>query len=74
MKKMILNFDYSTRPKRIDSLTNVICALEQISLAEESYRDSMSEYYQSSDEFDITEDCIFLLAEAIDTLHSVYDY
>ena len=68
MNKLILNYDYSTRRKRRDSLSTIICALEQISLAEESYRDSMSEYHQNSDAFDI------FLDEAIDTLHSVYDY
>ena len=74
MKKTIEPNDFSTRRKRRAALFSIIGALEQISLAEESYRDNMPDNLLNSDAYESTDYYIDLLDEAIDSLRSVYDY
>jgi len=66
--------DYSTRRKRRAALLSIISSLEQISLAEESYRDNMPLNLQNSDAYDDAGYYVELLDEAADVLRSVYDY
>jgi len=73
-KPMTTIHDFSTRRKRRTALSSIISHLEQISLAEETYRDNMPENLQNSDAYDTTDYYICLLDEAIDSLRSVYDY
>jgi len=65
--------DYSTRRKRRAALFSIVSALEQISQAEEAYRENMPENLQNSDAYDYTGYYIDLIDEAVDTLRSVYD-
>ena len=74
MKKPLAVFDYSTRRKRRAALFSIIAALEQVSIAEETYRDSILPVnLKSSNAFDAADYCICLLDEAVDLLRSVYD-
>ena len=67
--------DYSNRRKRRAALFSIIAVLEQISIAEETYRDSILPVnLQSSDAYDAADYCVCLLDEAVDLLRSVYDY
>jgi len=67
--------DYSNRRKRRAALFSIIAALEQVSIAEEAYRNSILPVnLTSSNALDNADYCICLLDEAIDLLRSVYDY
>ena len=65
--------DYSTRHKRRAALFSIVSTLEQISQAEEAYRDNMPLNLQNSDAYDYIGYYIDLIDEAIDVLRSVYD-
>ena len=64
--------DFSTRRKRRAALFSIISALEQMSQAEESYRDNMPPNLLNSNAYDTVDYYIGLLDEAIDVLRSVY--
>jgi len=73
MKKfMSASYDYSTRRKRRVALFSIISALEQISVAEEAYRNNIP-LNQNHDAYDTVDYYICLLDEAIESLRSVYD-
>jgi len=74
MKKTMATYNYSTRRKRRVALFSIISALEQLSLAEENYRDNVLDGLKNSEAYDNTSYYIDLLDEAIDSLRSIYDY
>jgi hypothetical protein len=62
----------ATRPRRRALLKELICRLEQIQKAEEEYRDNIPENLQASMRYEIAEQSITGLEEAIETLSAVY--
>jgi len=65
--------DYSTRRKRRIAMASIITALEQISLAEETYMGNMPANLQESAAYEATDYYVCLIDEALDSLRSVYD-
>lgn len=71
--KIKVRVSFSSHRKRKTALSTVICVLEQVSSAEESYRDKLPCDTLYNTLYDSAEHNLLLLGEAINLLRSVYE-
>ena len=70
--KSKLNPDYSTRRKRRAAVHSFVKQLERVRDAEEQCRDNTPENLRESSVYEIADEYVTMLEEAIDTLNSIY--
>lgn len=63
---------YSTRRKRRGVISAIITQMEQLALAEESYRDRIPENLQNSITYETADQSAATLSEIVDLLREVY--
>ena len=63
---------FDTRRKRRNAVKNIIAQLEQLVLAEESYRDNIPENLQGSMRYDAAQQSLDQLQEAVGLLEEAY--
>jgi hypothetical protein len=64
--------DYKTKRQRRTAMKAILPQLEQIRAAEEQSRDNIPENLRGSSVFDVADQCVCLLDEAIEILGSIY--
>jgi len=62
----------ATRRQRRNAMKALHACLEQIRDSEESYRDNIPENLQGGSAYDIADECVSILSEAIELLESAY--
>jgi len=62
----------ATRRQRRNAIKPLLACLEQIRDSEESYRDNIPENLQGGSAYDIADECVSNLSEAIELLESAY--
>ena len=73
MKNLLpATFDYSTRRKRRAAVNLIVGLLENITAAEETYRDNIPNNLLGSGLYDTAEEYILQLDEATELLRSIY--